>query len=85
MGYYKNLAIDLENNKPLDKLMNQYLYKIKNDNGSELTGFKTREEAAQVQRELNLKGCRDYNLKPVELSSIDEVVKQEAFGSLAQR
>ena len=40
---------------------------------------------AQVQRELNLKGCRDYNLKPVELSSIDEVVKQEAFGSLAQR
>jgi putative transposase len=40
---------------------------------------------AQVQRELNLKGCRDYNLKPVELSSVDEAVKQEAFGSLAQR
>jgi len=33
---------------------------------------------AQVQRELNLKGCRDYNLKPVELSSVDEAVKQEA-------
>jgi putative transposase len=39
---------------------------------------------AQVQRELNLKGCRNYNLKPVELSSIDEAVKQEAIGSLAR-
>ena len=37
---------------------------------------------AQVQRELNLKGCRDYNLKPVELSSVDEAMKQEAIGSL---
>jgi len=35
---------------------------------------------AQVQRELNLKGCRDYNLKPVELSSVDEAMKQEAIG-----
>lgn len=39
---------------------------------------------AQVQRELNLKGCRDYNLKPVELSSVDEAMKQEAIGSLAR-
>ena len=40
---------------------------------------------AQVLRELNIKGGRDYRSKPVELSSIDEAVKQEAFGSLAQR
>ena len=39
---------------------------------------------AQVQRELNLKGCRNGNLKPVELSSVDEAVKQEAIGSLAR-
>jgi len=38
---------------------------------------------AQVLRELNLKGCRDYNLKPVELSSLDEAMKQEAARSLA--
>ena len=31
----------------------------------------------QVQRELNLKSCRDDSLKPVELSSIDEAMKQE--------
>ena len=40
---------------------------------------------AQVLRELNLKGGRDYRLKPVELSSLDEAAKQEDFGSLAQR
>ncbi|MBU4313784.1 MAG: transposase, partial [Actinobacteria bacterium] len=40
---------------------------------------------AQVLRELNIKGGRDYRLKPVELSSLDEAVKQEALGSLAQR
>jgi len=40
---------------------------------------------AQVLRELNLKSRRDYDLKPVELSSVDEALKQEAFGSLAQR
>ena len=40
---------------------------------------------AQVLRELNIKGGRDYRLKPVELSSIDEAVKQEAFGPLVQR
>jgi hypothetical protein len=39
---------------------------------------------AQVQRELNLKGCWNDNLKPVELSSVDEAVKQEAIGSLAR-
>lgn len=39
---------------------------------------------AQVQRELNLKGGRNYRLKPVELSSIDEAVKQEAVGYLTQ-
>jgi len=36
-------------------------------------------------RELNIKGGRNYRLKPVELSSLDEAMKQEAFGSLAQR
>lgn len=40
---------------------------------------------AQVLRELNIKGGRNYRLKPVELSSLDEAMKQEAFGSLAQR
>lgn len=40
---------------------------------------------AQVLRELNIKGGRGYRLKPVELSSLDEAVKQEALGSLAQR
>ena len=40
---------------------------------------------AQVLRELNIKSGRDYRLKPVELSSLDETMKQEAFGSLAQR
>ena len=40
---------------------------------------------AQILRELNLKGGRNYRLKPVELSSLDEAVKQEAFGPLAQR
>ena len=39
---------------------------------------------AQVQRELNLKGCWNASLKPVEPSSIDEAVKQEAIGSLAR-
>lgn len=39
---------------------------------------------AQVQRELNLKGCRNDNLKPAELSSVDEAMKQEAIGSLAR-
>lgn len=39
---------------------------------------------AQVQRELNLKGGRNCHLKPVELSSVDEAVKQEAIGSLAR-
>ena len=38
---------------------------------------------AQVLRELNIKGGRDYRLKPAELSSIDEAVKQEATRSLA--
>ena len=40
---------------------------------------------AQVLRELNIKGVRNYRLKPVELLSVDKAVKQEAFGSLAQR
>ncbi|MBC8389986.1 MAG: transposase, partial [Actinobacteria bacterium] len=40
---------------------------------------------SQVLRELNIKGGRNYRLKPVELSSLDEAMKQEAFGSLAQR
>ncbi|MBU2563602.1 MAG: transposase, partial [Actinobacteria bacterium] len=40
---------------------------------------------AQVLRELNLKGEGSTRLKPAELSSIDEAVKQEAFGSLVQR
>jgi transposase len=40
---------------------------------------------AQVLRELNTGGGRGYRLKPAELSSIDEAVKQEAFGSLVQR
>jgi len=35
---------------------------------------------AQVQRELNLKGGGNRHLKPVELSSIDEAMKQEAIG-----
>jgi len=39
---------------------------------------------AQVQRELNLKGGRNCHLKPVELSSVDEAMKQEAIGSLAR-
>lgn len=39
---------------------------------------------AQVQRELNLKSGGNRHLKPVELSSVDEVVKQEAIGSLAR-
>lgn len=39
---------------------------------------------AQVQRELNLKGGRNCHLNPVELSSVDEAVKQEAIGSLAR-
>lgn len=38
---------------------------------------------AQVQKELNIKGGRDYHLKPVELSSVDEVMKQEIIRSLA--
>ncbi len=37
---------------------------------------------AQVLRELNTGGGRDYRSKPVELSSLDEAMKQEAFGSL---
>jgi len=40
---------------------------------------------SQVLRELNLKGEGSTRLKPAELSSIDEAVKQEAFGSLVQR
>ena len=44
----------------------------------------TRSEFAQVQRELNLKGGGNRHLKPVELSSIDEAMKQEAIGSLAR-
>lgn len=39
---------------------------------------------AQVQKELNLKCGRNYRVKPVELSSVDEAVKQEAIGSLAR-
>jgi len=39
---------------------------------------------AQVQRELNLKGGGNRHLKPVELSSSDEAMKQEAIGSLAR-
>jgi putative transposase len=39
---------------------------------------------AQVQRELNLKGGGNRHLKPVELSSVDEAMKQEAIGSLAR-
>lgn len=39
---------------------------------------------SQVLRELNIQGGRDYRLKPVELSSIDEATKQEAIGSLAR-
>jgi putative transposase len=39
---------------------------------------------AQVQRELNIECGRNYRVKPVELSSVDEAVKQEAIGSLAQ-
>jgi putative transposase len=35
---------------------------------------------AQVQRELNFQGGRNCHLKPVELSSIDEAMKQEAIG-----
>jgi len=38
---------------------------------------------AQVLRELNLKGVGYQRLKPVELSSLDEAMKQEATGSLA--
>jgi len=34
---------------------------------------------AQVLRELNTGGGRNYRLKPVELSSLDEAMKQEAF------
>ena len=36
-----------------------------------------------LQRELNLKRGRNYRVKPVELSSRDEAMKQEAIGSLA--
>jgi putative transposase len=39
---------------------------------------------AQVQRELNIKDGGNCHLKPVELSSIDEAMKQEAIGSLAR-
>ena len=39
---------------------------------------------AQVQRELNLKRGGNHRVKPVELSSVDEAVKQEAIGSLAR-
>ena len=39
---------------------------------------------AQVQRELNLKGGGNRHLKPVELSSSDEAMKQEAIVSLAR-
>jgi putative transposase len=39
---------------------------------------------AQVQRELNIKCGRNYRVKPVELSSADEAMKQEAIGSLAR-
>ena len=39
---------------------------------------------AQVQRELNIKCGRNYRVKPVELSSVDEAMKQEAIGSLAR-
>jgi len=35
---------------------------------------------AQILRELNLKGVGNQHLKPVELSSVDEAVKQEASG-----
>lgn len=38
----------------------------------------------QVLRELNLKGGRSCHLKLVELSSVDEAMKQEAIGSLAR-
>lgn len=38
---------------------------------------------AQVLRELNLKGGWNARLKPVELSSVDEAMKQEATRSLA--
>ena len=38
----------------------------------------------QVQRELNLKCGGNHRVKPVELSSVDEAVKQEAIGSLAR-
>ncbi len=39
---------------------------------------------AQVLRELNLKSGRDYRSKPVDLSSLDEDVKQEAIRFLAR-
>jgi len=39
---------------------------------------------AQVLRELNLNGGGNHRLKPAELSSVDEAVKQEAIGSLAR-
>jgi len=35
---------------------------------------------AQVQRELNIKCGGNHRVKPVELSSVDEAVKQEAIG-----
>ena len=38
---------------------------------------------AQVQRELNIKCGGDHRVKPVELSSVDEAMKQEATRSLA--
>jgi len=38
----------------------------------------------QVQRELNIKRGWNNPVKPVELSSLDEAMKQEAIGSLAR-
>jgi len=37
-----------------------------------------------IQRELNIKCGRNYRVKTVELSSVDEAMKQEAIGSLAR-
>jgi hypothetical protein len=45
---------------------------------------KSKNILAQVQRELNIKCGRNYRVKPVELSSADEAMKQEAIGSLAR-
>lgn len=38
---------------------------------------------AQVLRELNLKGGRNYRLKPRELLPVGKALNEEAFGSLA--